>query len=104
MLTKAVYILQAGRISHFLVNWQKLTLNEDILSVVKGYTIPFIKLPFQQKNFKFYMNEQETNCSRGFEIKGNIEERGNKENSTFSRRVFEELIPCGEYKPEAIAL
>ena len=47
MLTKAVNILPAGRMSHFLVNWQKLTLNEDILSVVKGYKIPFIKIPFQ---------------------------------------------------------
>ena len=36
MLTKAVNIPPAGRISHFLANWQKLTLNQDILSVVKG--------------------------------------------------------------------
>ena len=49
MLTKAVDIPPAGRISHFLVNWQKLTLNQDVLSVVKGYTIPFIKITFQQK-------------------------------------------------------
>ena len=31
MLTKAVDIPPAGRISHFLVNWQKFTLNQDIL-------------------------------------------------------------------------
>ena len=49
MLTKALNIPPAGRISHFLVNWQKLTLNQDILSVVKGYKIPFIKIPFQRK-------------------------------------------------------
>ena len=49
MLTKAVNILPARRISHFLVNCQKLTLYEDILSVVKGYKIPFIKTPFQRK-------------------------------------------------------
>ena len=49
MLTKAVNIPPAGRISHFLVNWQKLTLNQDILPVVKGYKIPFIKMPFQRK-------------------------------------------------------
>ena len=46
MLTEAVDIPPAGRISQFLVNWQKLTLNQDILSVVKGYRIPFIKIPF----------------------------------------------------------
>ena len=49
MLTKAVDIPPAGRISYFLVNWQKLTLNQDFLSVVRGYKIPFIKIPFQQK-------------------------------------------------------
>ena len=42
------------------------------------------------------MNEQEANCSRGFGIKVYVEERGNKENSTCSRGVFEQLIPCGE--------
>ena len=49
MLTKAVDIPPAGRISHFLVNWKKLTLNQDILPVIKGYTIPLIKITFQQK-------------------------------------------------------
>ena len=49
MLTKTVDIPLAGSLSHFLVNWQKLTLNQDILSVVKGYRIPFIKMLFQQK-------------------------------------------------------
>ena len=50
MLTKAVDIPLAGRISHFLVNWQKLTLNQDILSVVKGYRIPFINRVLTQQN------------------------------------------------------
>ena len=49
MLTKAVDIPSAGRITHFLVNWEMLTLNQDILSVVKGYNMPFIKIVFQQK-------------------------------------------------------
>ena len=51
---------------------------------------------FLTKNFKFYQNEQETNCFRGFRIKGDAKERGNKEDSTCSRGVFEQLIPCGE--------
>ena len=34
-VTKAVDIPPAGRISQFLVNWQKLTLNQNILSVVE---------------------------------------------------------------------
>ena len=49
MLTKAVNIPPAGRISHFLVNWQKLTLNQDILPVVKGYKIPLSRYLFNEK-------------------------------------------------------
>ena len=51
---------------------------------------------FSTKNSKFYKNEQETNCSRGIEIKEDVEERSNQENSTCSRRVSEKLIPYGE--------
>ena len=42
MLTKAADIPPSEEISNFLVNWQKLTLNQ------KGYSLPFIKIPFQQ--------------------------------------------------------
>ena len=34
------------------------------------------------------MNKKK-NCRRGFGIKGDVEERGNKENSICSRGVFE---------------
>ena len=51
---------------------------------------------FSTKNFKFYKNEQEATCSRGFGIKGDVKERGNKENSICSRGDFEQLIPCVE--------
>ena len=51
---------------------------------------------FSTKNSKFYKDEQEANCSCGFGIKGDVEERGNNENSTCSRGVFEHLIPYGE--------
>ena len=57
MLTKTVDIQPAWRISQFLVNWQKLTFNQDILSAVKGYTVDTISA----KDLKFYENDQETN-------------------------------------------
>ena len=57
---KRADISLAGWISHFLVNWQKLTLNQDILSVVKGYIIPFFKITFRQKIPNFpRMNEKQ---------------------------------------------
>ena len=40
---------------------------------------------FSTKNSRFYKNEKEGNYSHGFGIKGDVEERGNKENSTCSR-------------------
>ena len=49
MLTKTADIPPGVRISHFLVNLKKLTLNRDILSVVKGHRISSIKIPFEQK-------------------------------------------------------
>ena len=60
MLTKAVDIPPAGSINHFLVNWRKLTLNQDILSVIKGHTITFFKIHFQPKiqNFTKINNKQ----------------------------------------------
>ena len=51
---------------------------------------------FSSKNSAFYKNEQKTNCSRGFKIKGDVEKRRNKENSTSSRGILEQLIPCEE--------
>ena len=92
MLTRAVEIPLSERISNFLVNSQKLILNQDILLVVKGYTILFIKMPFQQ-NSKFSKNEQEANCSRGFGINRDFEKGGNKENSSYSKKVYEQHIP-----------
>ena len=38
----------AGRLAHFIKNWEKLTQDQEILSVVKGYVIPFLKVPVQR--------------------------------------------------------
>ena len=38
----------AGRLAHFRKNWEKLTQDQEILSVVKGYVIAFLKLPVQR--------------------------------------------------------
>ena len=38
----------AGRLAHFSKIWEKLTQDQEILSVVKGYVIPFLKVPVQR--------------------------------------------------------
>ena len=39
----------AGRLKHFLLQWQKLTRDPQILSIVEGIKIPFLSKPFQGK-------------------------------------------------------
>ena len=58
---------------------------------------------FSTKTSKCYKNEPGANCSCGFRIKGDVEERGNKENSAYSRGIYEQLVPLGKkdegYRP-----
>ena len=39
----------AGRLSQFVKQWEKITLDQEILSIVKGYQIAFTNLPVQEK-------------------------------------------------------
>ena len=56
-----------GRISHFLQSWENLTKDQEILEIVKGYKIPLLKTPVQEKipmntslkdNQKFLMEKE----------------------------------------------
>ena len=75
-----------------LVNFHQL-IKRLFLSEMLKKQQTFLQLEgqdtFSTKIFKFYKNEQETDCSRGFGIKGGVEEIINKENTTCSRVVFE---------------
>ena len=42
-------VLLQGRITDFITAWEKITQNQEILSFVKGYEIPFASLPSQEK-------------------------------------------------------
>ena len=66
-----------------------------------GYTKYSSKYLFNKKS-KFYKNEQEADCSGGFGIKGDVEERVNKENSTVHGKFLSNLLPAGkktDYRP-----
>ena len=39
----------AGRLPYFIAAWKKITQAQEILSIVKGFEIPFVSLPFQEK-------------------------------------------------------
>ena len=39
----------AGRLPHFMTPWEKINQGQEILSIVKGYGIPFVSLLFQEK-------------------------------------------------------
>ena len=38
-----------GRLPYFITPWKKINLDQEILSIIKGYEIPFKSLPFQKK-------------------------------------------------------
>ena len=38
-----------GRISHFVQSWEKLSKDHEILEIVKGYEIPLLRTPVQEK-------------------------------------------------------
>ena len=38
-----------GRLAYFITAWEKIIQDQEILSIVKGYNIPFVSLPFQGK-------------------------------------------------------
>ena len=39
----------AGRLSQFVKQWEQITRDQEILSIVKGYQTPFTNLPVQEK-------------------------------------------------------
>ena len=39
----------AGRLAYFIAAWEKITQDQEILSIVKGYEILFVSLPSQEK-------------------------------------------------------
>ena len=39
----------AGRLKYFLKNWEKVTNDSAILSIVKSYSIDFVKTPYQPR-------------------------------------------------------
>ena len=50
LFTKVIpNVLLAGRLAYFIPAWEKIDQDQEILSIVKGYEIPFVSLPFQEK-------------------------------------------------------
>ena len=51
LFSKEIYpdLKLAGRLSHFLMNWKKVTQDQGILSITEGYQIPFLREPVQSK-------------------------------------------------------
>ena len=50
LFTKSIVnVPLAGRLAYIIAAWEKITQDQEILSIVKGYKIPFVSLPFQEK-------------------------------------------------------
>ena len=59
----------AGRLKFYSENWEKLTQDGDILSIVQGFKIPFSQTPFQFGPHKLARVNQEERLEINSEIK-----------------------------------
>ena len=50
LFTKSIQnVPLAGKLPYFITAWEKITEDQEVLSIVKEYEIPFVSLPFQEK-------------------------------------------------------
>ena len=49
VLCKKSSKLATSRLKHFLEAWQILTMDSEIFEIVKGFKIPFLKHPTQER-------------------------------------------------------
>ena len=62
----------AGRLSHFLHNWEVLTTDKWVLETVKGFQVPFVGHPVQEHrpNAPTYSTDSDSRRGEGFVRKG----------------------------------
>ena len=84
----------AGRLASFIATWEKITQDQEILSIVKGYKIPFVSLPFQEKITELDKNVKRTIFISGTGSFRNVAERSYPKSSTQTRAISEEPLPC----------
>ena len=84
----------AGRLASFIATWEKITQDQEILSIVKGCKIPFVSLPFQEKITELDKNVKRTIFISGTGSFRNIAERSYPKRSTQTRAISEEPLPC----------
>ena len=73
-----------GRIRHFLLNWEKLTNDKNILDVVTGLELKFLENPYQAKNPKQICCRRNTKGARNSRI---IDEGSNQTSDILLRPV-----------------
>ena len=59
----------AGRIKEFLPAWKLLTKDQELLALVEGYQIPFVKDPVKEKAPKVTKLNQEQQTQVDLEVK-----------------------------------
>ena len=95
------YVPLAGRISHFVQSWEKLTKDQEILEIVNGYKIPLLRIPVQEKNSFEYTPKRKSEISSGKRDQRDVGEGSNKESlatqrSACSKSISEQSFPCTE--------
>ena len=86
----------AGRLAHFRKNWEKLTQDQEILSVVKGYVISFLKLPVQRTVPKQVATSKTQELLIDQEIMEMLDKRAIKKRGTSILRSVPEQYSTGK--------
>ena len=97
-----------GRISHFVQSWEKLTKDQEILEIVKGYKIPLLRTPVQEKvplntplkeNQKFLVEEEIKEMLEKEAIKKVSQHKGQHAQHQFLTNLFLVRKKDGGYRP-----
>ena len=93
----------AGRLGYFIAAWEKITQDQEILSIVKGFEVPFVSLPLQEKipnltkmsKEQFSLVEQEV-----LEMleKGAIQKKDGENRPVINLKYLCKFIPCKHFK------
>ena len=81
-----------GKISHFVQSWEKLTKDQEFLEIVKGYKIPLLRTPVQEKNSSEYTSKRKSEISSGKRDQRNVGEESNKESLATQRSACSKSI------------
>ena len=93
----------AGRIKHFLNNWEILTNDKNILQIVNGWEIPLLSKTHQNEKPKQIKTNAQTSCIIQQEVSSMLEQGAIRTSIPKTDQVLSNIFlrpkPGGEFRP-----